>query len=184
MNTPWPLVWTKQRDLEEDSHRGRCELVLGPGDTGVSKGELPLRVGAQEDDAGPRRWVAGAPLRGRAGVALGCSWRAEQEQDVGAAITAFSRNPAGRGRVSSLPAQWNPVWQLLTPQTSQCLLALRPVQVSGDGRWARCPAPAAHPVGEPGKKAHEAAAAWGLARPAVKELGRGTAPRQPSASSQ
>lgn len=81
-----------------------------------------------------------------------------------------------------LPAQWSPVWQLLMPQMSQCLPALWPVQVSGDGRWARCsPCQPPLPVGEPGSSAHGAAgAAWGLAWPAVKELGRGTAPRRGS----
>lgn len=111
----------------------------------------------------------------------------EQEQDVGAAITAFSRNLAGRGRVSSAPST-----------VESCLAVTHAADITVPagtsaraGVWRRevgevPSAPAAHSLWESlGSSAHSAAgAAWGLARPAVKELGRGTAPRQPSASSQ
>ena len=121
------------------------------------------------------------------GVALRCSMRAwrEQEEDVGAAIRAFSRNLAGRGRGSSAPSTVESVRQLLMPQTSQCLRGAS--ARAGVWRWEVSEvlsAPAAHfPRESWGSSAHGAAGAvWVLALPVVKELGCGNAPRRGSLS--
>lgn len=102
----------------------------------------------------PRTWGrAGGGL----GVLLACLSRSRMLEQPLRLFQGISLEGAGWVQ---LPAQWNPVWQLLTPQTSQCLLALRPrAGVLETGEVGEVPsAPAAHSLWESlGSSAHSAA---------------------------
>ena len=133
---------------------------------------------------GPGDVAAGAPdLRKGEGVALGCSQSAWAGGGRWSSCYGFFKESRRKGQ-GEFSSQHNGVLSGSYSCSRPCSACRRfgpcRCQEPGGGRGALRPSHRS-PWESRGSSAHGAAgAAWGLARPAVKELGRGTAPRRGS----